>query len=161
MLKAGSHGCSLTEVSNEFENADAVIGTLQFSHELETSIRTAVVNDENLVGFFQGPEYAGQALIKGPEALLFVEDRNENGQVPVPPEQAVPPFWSLLRRRRSSFCPEYTVSLLLISVCPVEMFPAARAPPRNHCRSWYQHLLVVTFPGSLRAAAQSLSFPPL
>ena len=81
VLKAGSHGCCLTEVSNEFENADPVIGTLQFPHHLETSIRAAVVNDENLVGFFQGPEHAGQVLIKGPEALLLVEDRNENGEI--------------------------------------------------------------------------------
>ena len=110
VLKSGGHGCCLTEVSNEFENADPVIGTLQLPYQLETSIRAAVVNDENLVGFVQGPEHAGQVVIKGPEALLLVEDRNENGEIQ----------WGLNRLYRSSgrwladvvlhFAPEYTVS---------------------------------------------------
>ena len=70
----------MTEIPTERDIPDMGIGVGEAANDVERTIATAVVDEDDLVTALDRREDVRKPLIKRGEAILFVEDWNDDGE---------------------------------------------------------------------------------
>jgi hypothetical protein len=78
IVEAGGHGCSLTKVLTETNDAYTRIGLMKRAHHRVTFVGTAVINEKDLIAPPIRLEGVGNLAIEDREVVLLIIDGNDN-----------------------------------------------------------------------------------
>ncbi len=78
-VKAGRQGSRLAEVATKTEAVSPGHAPRQPGNDLPRAVRAAVVDVQDLQLQGRGPRNAGNLLVQQRQAVLFVKDRNHDG----------------------------------------------------------------------------------
>ena len=81
IIKAGLERRCLAKVSAQTNQGHARIAVRNLSEDLVTAIATSIVDEYHFVRVAESVHYFDDALVKGPDIVHFVEERNDNRKI--------------------------------------------------------------------------------